>query len=112
MVHRESFELQRWALAQGVSSWLGDLEPNEWCRVAGVVTRLRLSPAEGLIEVCLADATGSVTARWAIRRPTPELALAPGRRVVLEGMTVLDEAGRVAVAEPVYELVDEEEPAR
>jgi hypothetical protein len=97
------FELQVWALSKGISAWLGNLEPYEACRVAGIVERLFIDPERGLIEVCLSDGTGTAVAQWEIRRPTPELALTPGTAVVLDGVAVIGAHGEFVIREPAFE---------
>ena len=87
-----------------------DLRPYETCRIAGVVERLVIDPVDGTISVFVSDGTATVRAEWAIRRPTPQLSLAPGRLVVLDGTTSLDRSGAVFVADPVYEISSELEP--
>ena len=84
--------------------WMNNLEPYELCVVAGIVRRLRIDPIAGVIEICVADRNGWVAAFWDITRPTPQLALAPGTDVVLEGMTVVDAAGRVSLREPTFQV--------
>jgi hypothetical protein len=97
-------ELQLWAVSMGVSAWIIDLEPYERCRVAAVVQQLRLDPGDGLIDATMTDGTGVITARWPIRRPTPELAAAPGRAVILEGIPVVDECAELVLLDPTLEL--------
>src|SRR5687768_14191088 len=80
------FDLQSWALSFGPSVWLGDIELYELARVAGVVERLRIDPVKGALEVVITDGTGRATARWPLRRPAPQLAVVPGRGVVLRGV--------------------------
>jgi hypothetical protein len=107
VVHRplngELVELRRWTLARGVSAWLGDLHPYEACRVAGVIDQLSIDPRAGIVEVCMSDGTGAVTAQWVIRRPTPQLALAPGTGVVLSGVASVGIDGRLILREPAFE---------
>ena len=91
---------QLWAISAGASAWLIDLEPYEKCRLAGVVKRLRVDPHQGHIEATINDGTGEVAARWAIRRQAPELALAPGTAVVLDGVVEVGDDGRPALLEP------------
>lgn len=98
-------ELQLWAVSMGASAWLIDVEPYEPCRVAAVVQQLRLDPGHGLIDATVTDGTGVITARWPIRRPTPELAAAPGRAVILEGIPVVDECAELVLLDPTLELV-------
>lgn len=104
-------ELPLWALSQGASCLIIDLSAYEVCRVAGVVQRLRLDPVNGLVEVTLADGTAAISARWTIRRPTPQLALAPGRGVVLTGVTSVGPKGDVVLTEPNFVVVRTEATA-
>ena len=99
------FQLQGWALSQGISSLICDLDPYEPCRVAGIVERLVIDPARWVVETAAADGTGTVVAQWLIRRPTPELVLAPGRAVVLEGVVWIDIDGELVIPEPAFETV-------
>jgi hypothetical protein len=100
------FDLQLWVMSQGISVWLVDLEPYEHCRVAGVVERLRIDPLSGSVDVSLIDGTGVTSALWQIRRPTPQLALVPGRGVVLDGQSTLASDGSVAFEEPTFQASD------
>ena len=100
------FDFQLWAISQGISVWLIDLEPYEHCRVAGVVDRLRIDPLSGSVEIVISDGTGVTSARWHIRRPTPQLALVPGRGVVLDGSSTLALDGSVRFEEPTFHAFD------
>jgi len=82
-----------------------DLEPYEKCRVVGVVERLRVDPREGLIEITIDDGTGEVGARWMIRRLVPQLALAPGTAVVLDGVAAIGNDGRLVLLEPGFRTI-------
>lgn len=96
---------QLWAISAGASVWLIDLEPNERCRVVGVVKSLRLDPDEGYIEITINDGTGQVAARWSIRRPAPELAIGPGMAVVLDGVAAVEGDGRLTLQEPGFQAI-------
>lgn len=98
-------ELPLWALSHGASCLIIDLCAYEACQVAGIVQRLRLDPVNGLVEVSLADGTGAISAWWSIRRPTPQLRLAPGRGAVLTGVTSIGPDGDVVLAEPKFVVV-------
>ena len=84
---------------------LMDLEPYEKCRVVGVVKRLRVDPREELIEITINDGTGQVGARWTIRWPIPQLALAPGTAVVLDGVAAIGSDGRLVLLEPGFQAI-------
>lgn len=99
----ELFELQLWVVSQGVSAYLVDLPLDEPCRVAGLIHRLRIDPEAGVIEASITDGTWGLSARWPIRRPTPQLELAPGRTVVMEGIAAIDPDGRLAMDAPSFE---------
>lgn len=98
-------ELQLWAVSQGASVWLVDLEPYERCRVVGVVERLRLDPGRGHLQATITDGTGEVAARWPIRTPPAEVAVAPGRAVVLEGFAVVAYEGALMLEDPSFRIV-------
>jgi hypothetical protein len=98
-------ERQRWAISAGASTWLIDLEPYEKCRVVGVVNSLRMDPREELIEITINDGTGEVGARWMIQRPIPQLALAPGTAVVLDGVAAIGNDGRLVLLEPGFQAI-------
>ena len=93
-------ELQLWAVSNGASTWIIDLKPYVVCRVAGVIERVRIDPLNGWLQATLTDGTGEVVARWSIRRPTPELAAAPGRGVALGGIAFIDDGGGLVLSEP------------
>jgi hypothetical protein len=98
--------LALWAVSSGASVWLIDLQPYEFSRVAGIVLRLRLDLAQGQIDATVTDGTAEVRARWPIRRPTPELAVKPGRAVLLEGIAVVGRDGELVLKDPAFEIVD------
>lgn len=102
---RRLTDLQLWAVSSGASAWLLDLEPYQSCRVVGVVQQLRVDPVNRHIEVTITDGTGELVAHWAIRRPTPQLAVAPGRGVVLEGVPIVGRDGALVVRDPAFETI-------
>lgn len=97
--------LPMWAISRGASVWLMDLEPYECCRVVGLVKRLKVDPANGHLDATVTDGTGEVVARWSIRRPTPELAMVPGRAVALEGVATVGDDGRLILQEPDFQTI-------
>lgn len=98
-------ELQLWAISAGASSLIVDVEPYENVRVAGSVIKLSIDPIAGDIDAYVWDGTGCLIARWHIVRPTPQMAIVPGRRVVVAG-TSFPEDHCVVMVEPAFELVD------
>ena len=96
---------QLWAISVGASVWLIDLEPDEKCRVVGVVKKLRVDPHERNIEVTIDDGTGQVVARWSIQRESLALALAPGTAVVLDGIAAVGHDGRLTLLEPGVQTI-------
>jgi hypothetical protein len=94
-------ELQLWGVSHG-ARMLGDLEPYEPMRVAGVVERVRIAPLERYLAILIGDGTGWVSARWAIERTMPQLSIVPGRRVVLDGIASVGSDGELEFVEPSY----------
>ena len=100
-------ELQLWAVSTGASCWIVDLEPYETARVAGSVVKLCIDPIAGEIDAHVWDGTAYLIARWHIARPTPQVAVVPGRRVLLDGVPIFEQDSIVMV-EPLFELVEPE----
>lgn len=98
-------ELQMWAISRLASTWLIDVEPYVSSRIVGIVQRLRIDPANGYIEATVLDGTGTLLARWHIDRPAPQLAAVPGRGLILEGVPLVGEGGRIIMLEPDFETV-------
>ena len=98
-------DLQLWAVSNGASSWLIDLEPYVVCRVVGVVEHIRIDPASGWLLVTIADGTDEVVARWVLRRPMPQLAAAPGTGVALEGVALIGDDGKLVLSEPALQML-------
>lgn len=98
-------DLQLWALSVGASGWIIDLEPYERRRVAGLVRRLRLDPVQARVEVVVTDGTADLTARWAMLRPVPQLAAVPGRKVLLDGVGLIEGDGQIIYSEPSWHLI-------
>ena len=90
-------ELRRSSSAIAPSARIADLEPYEVCRVVAVVESLKIDPLAASIEATVTDGTGRLVARWSLVRPTPQLVVVPGRRVLLEGMTSSGESGLVLI---------------
>lgn len=96
-------DLQLWAVSAGVSCWMIDLAPYEVSRVAGVVGSLIIDPGRSVLEAIISDGTAGVVARWQIGRSAPQLALAPGRKVVIEGMVAPGEPHPVML-DPFFDV--------
>ena len=95
-------ELELWAVSNGASGWLIDLEHYVACRVVGVVERIRIDPAIGWLQA-ITHGTDEVIARWFIRHPTPELPAVPGRGVALERTPLIGDDGELLPSEPVLQ---------
>lgn len=101
---RGLLELGLWAVSAGASCWIVDLVSLERSRVAGLVERLSIDPVEGQARALITDGTGRIIARWQTGSPTPQLAVAPGRLVVLEGLVVVGEDDMMMMLEAVFEV--------
>jgi hypothetical protein len=89
---RLAAETREWAgTVQGCST-IAETPTRKPVRVAAVVRRITVRPAEGheAVEGVLSDGTGEIAAVWMGRRSIPGMSL--GTRMVLEG--VLGEAAR------------------
>ena len=64
---------------------------------------MSIHPVEGNVEALISDGTGSVVARWQIRRPTLQLVVVPGRVVVVEGLTAPGDE-LVMMLDPIFKL--------
>ena len=80
------------------------LEPRKVAKVVGEISSVRIVPRAGApsLEVGVTDGRGMVTAVFFGRKKIA--GLAPGRRVVIEGM-VAPLSGRDFIYNPVYELL-------
>jgi hypothetical protein len=99
-------ELQLWAVSAGASCSIVDLAHYEVSRVAGLVQKLSIHPLEGNVDALISDGTGSVVARWGIRRPTLQLVGVPGRLVVVEGLTLPGDEHMV-ILDPIFKLASQ-----
>jgi hypothetical protein len=75
------------------------------CRVAGVVTQLRISPRAGVVEVTITDGKASLCAWWPLTRPFEQLRAAPGVGLILEGVARIGPDEGLLMVEPVFEIV-------
>jgi hypothetical protein len=94
-----------WAAAREECLWLDKDVPSRECRVAGVVSRLRLDPEARRIETTISDGAASLVARWELRWPPSELRAAPGVGLILEGIVRMDSEGTFFMVEPKFEVV-------
>lgn len=94
-----------WAAAREDCLWLDKVVPSRECRVAGVVSRLRLDPEARRIETTISDGASSLVARWELRAPLSQLRAAPGAGLILEGIARMDSEGTFFMVEPEYEIV-------
>jgi hypothetical protein len=97
-------DLGQWASSAGASCWMVDLISLDTARVAGLVERLRIDPLAGDLDALITDGTERVIARWGTGPPTPQLAVAPGRLVVVEGLVVSGDDGMMMIVEPTFEV--------
>lgn len=97
-------DLGLWAVSAGASCWMVDLTGLEVARIAGLVERLNITPVEGHVEALITDGTGRLIARWDTRPPTPQVAVVPGRLVVVEGLVVVREDDMMMMLDPAFEI--------
>jgi hypothetical protein len=97
-------DLQMWAVSSGASTWLIDLEPGERCRVAVLVDRVRIDPAEHVIEASITDGTATTVAQWSTEH-TSYLPVIPGDAVLLEGVAAMVREGEIVLSEPLFESI-------
>jgi hypothetical protein len=83
---RLAAETREWATRMTGCSTIADAPARKKVRVAGVVRRITVRPAEGheSVAAVLSDGTGEITAVWMGRRSIPGMSL--GTRMVLEGV--------------------------
>lgn len=80
-------DLQLWAISQGATVWIIDLDAYEPCTVAGIPVHWTIEPTEGFVEATLFDGTGEIVARWPLtRRPSPLQVASQGRGVEIENL--------------------------
>jgi hypothetical protein len=70
-----------------------------------VVTRLRLDPSAGVVDVTITDGNASLGAQWPIERPAEQLRAVPGVGLILEGVARIDPSGELLMLEPGFEIV-------
>jgi hypothetical protein len=98
-------EIRLWAAQRDDCLWLDRVETYRPCRVAGVVTCLRIDPRAGVIQATISDGQASLGAEWPIEPPVKQLRVAPGVGLILEGLARLDRDGQLLMVEPAFEIV-------
>ena len=96
-------EIHDWAANVPGTTRIADVESRRRAKLAGVVKRITVRPAEGneSLEALLTDGTGEMSVVWMGRRTIPGLTL--GTRVVVEGMVADQRQGRRMV-NPSFEF--------
>jgi hypothetical protein len=96
-------EIHDWACNVPGTTPIVEAESRQRAKIAGVVKRITVRPAEGheSLEALLTDGTGEMTVVWMGRRTIPGLTL--GTRVVVEGVVADKRQGRRMV-NPSFEF--------
>lgn len=95
-------QLQLWAISNGASSLIADIQPYEPCRAFGLIRSLRFDPVRGVMEGSVTDGTGWLVARWHLsNRPD----LHGHRAVCLEGVPRAGDDGSSVMEDPEVEVV-------
>ena len=99
--------LQLWAISQGASTWLIDLQPYEPCRVAGIALRWRIDPKGAQITATLFDGTAELIAQWpSVTLPSPLQATSNNRGLVLNGIASIGPDGELVMVDPGFSRVE------
>jgi RecG-like helicase len=101
--NRLAEELRSWAADVPDTTRIAHAPSRSHVRIAGVVKRITVYPAEGseAVEAVISDGTGEVSVVWMGRRSIPGLRL--GTRVVVEGVLAEGRGGRKMV-NPKFEF--------
>lgn len=98
-------EVRRWADSVPETDRIEECRERANVRVAGVVRRITLLPADETgghsLQIAVHDGTGEIVARWTGRDRIPGLRL--GTRIVLEGLPAR-ERGALRMVNPRYEF--------
>jgi RecG-like helicase len=96
-------EIRDWAEAVPGSVRIGEAEPRQRVKIAGVIRRLTVLPMQDneSLEVVVSDGTGEVSIQFMGRRAIRGLTL--GTRVVIEGV-LGQQHGRTVMLNPRLEL--------
>ena len=97
--------LKVWADTLEGTQRIGEVTPRTRCRVAGVITNIRIDPRQGggTIEATITDGTGRMVARWLGRSSMKGIRLGAG--LLLQGTSSVPEAGEMILLNPEYELI-------
>jgi hypothetical protein len=97
--------LKVWADTLEGTQRIGEVTPRTRCRVAGVITNIRIDPRQGggTIEATITDGTGRMVARWLGRSSMKGIRLGAG--LLLEGTSSVPEDGEMILLNPEYELI-------
>jgi len=90
---------------RGDCLWINRVETYTPSRVGGVVTRLRIDPSDGVIELAISDGISSLAAQWPIRPPVDVLKAIPGVGLILEGIARIGPRGELLMVEPTFEIL-------
>lgn len=96
-------EVEDWASAIPDTVRIAEAELRQQVRIAGVVRRMAVLPAEGneTLEVIVDDGTGEATVVWTGRRAIPGVTLGTG--VVVEGV-LAEQLGERRIINPRFEF--------
>jgi hypothetical protein len=97
--------LKVWADTFEGTQRIAEVTPRTRCRVAGVITNIRIDPRQGggTIEATITDGTGRMVARWLGRSSMKGIRLGAG--LLLQGTSSVPEAGEMILLNPEYELI-------
>ena len=70
-----------------------------------MVTRLRIDPSDGVIELAISDGISTLAAQWPIRSAVPVLQAIPGFGLILEGIARVGPRGELLMVEPTFEIL-------
>jgi hypothetical protein len=98
-------DCNHWARSVSGAQPIGQVEPRERIRVAGLVRNIRIDPREGTgsVEATIFDGTGEIVAKWLGRSSLSGVKLGAG--LILEGIAGTGNDDRLVVLNPEYELV-------
>ena len=96
-------EIQTWAASVPATVRIADAPSRAHVKVAGVVKRITVIPAQGSesLQALLSDGTGELAVVWMGRRSIPGLSL--GTHLVVEGVMAEQRSGRRMV-NPQFEF--------